>query len=153
MKNTFFFAFLIGVFSFMLPNNEAQAQSFEADDLVGVWQPSHGKGRVKIEKIGDKYYGKVVWLKEPKDPATGEAKLDVNNPDASLRNRRRLGLRVLKDFQFKGKNLWEDGTIYDPENGSTYNCKITMTDKNTLEIRGFVGVSVFGRTDVWKRAQ
>lgn len=144
--------FLLGLFCLLLFSNTASAQ-FQADDLVGVWTPGHGKGRVKIEKIGNKYYGKVVWLKEPLDPETGQKKLDKNNPDATLRNRSRLGLRVLKDFEFKGKNLWENGTIYDPESGSTYNCKITMVDKNTLDIRGFIGVSMFGRTDTWKRAQ
>ncbi|MBX7243401.1 MAG: DUF2147 domain-containing protein [Bacteroidia bacterium] len=128
------------------------AQS-SADDLIGVWEPSHGKGRVKVEKIGDKYYGKVVWIKEPIDPETGQKKLDKSNPDPALRSRPRLGLRVLKDFTFSGKGVWEKGTIYDPENGSTYNCTITMKDKNTLDIRGYIGVSVFGRTDVWKRVK
>lgn len=129
----------------------ASAQKFSPDDLLGVWTPSHGKGRVKIEKIGDKYFGKVVWLKEPLDPATGEKKMDVNNPDPALQKRRRLGLRVLQDFVNNGEGYWDSGTIYDPENGKTYSCKITMIDKNTIDIRGFVGVSMFGRTDTWKR--
>ena len=122
-----------------------------ADDLIGIWEPSSGKGRVKIEKIGDKYYGKVIWLREPIDPDTKQKKLDKANADPALRTRPRLGLRVLKDFTFDSGNIWDKGTIYDPENGSTYNCKITMTDKNTLSIRGYIGVSMFGRTDVWKR--
>lgn len=127
------------------------AQKFKADDLVGIWEPSHGKARIKIEKIGNKYYGKVVWLKEPIDPETKEKKRDKNNPDAALRKRRTLGLKVLKDFVPNGKGYWDDGTIYDPENGTTYNCHITMKNKNTIKIRGYVGMSVFGRTDVWKR--
>ncbi len=130
-------------------------QSFaqKADDLVGVWEPSHGKARVKIEKIGNKYYGKVVWLKEPIDPETKEKKRDKNNPDPALRKRRTLGLKILKDFKSNGKGYWDDGTIYDPENGTTYNCHITMKNKNTIKIRGYVGISAFGRTDVWKRLQ
>ena len=112
------------------------AQKFKPDELVGVWEPSHGKARVKIDKIGDKYYGKVVWLKEPIDPETGEKKTDKNNPDATLRKRRTLGLRILKDFQPNGSGYWDKGTIYEPENGTTYNCHITMKNKNTLSIRG-----------------
>lgn len=131
----------------------ASAQKFNADDLIGVWEPSHGKGRVKIEKFGDKYYGKVVWLREPLDPETQQKKVDKNNPDPSLRNRSRLGLRVLKDFSYTGEGFWDDGTIYDPESGTLYSCNITMKDKNTLDIRGYVGVSMFGRTDTWKRMQ
>jgi uncharacterized protein (DUF2147 family) len=60
---------------------------------------------------------------------------------------------VLQDFVSNGKGYWDSGTIYDPETGTTYNCKITMKNKNTLDIRGFVGVSVFGRTDTWKRVE
>lgn len=53
----------------------------KADKLTGVWEPSHGKAKVKIEKIGSKYYGKIVWLREPNDPETNAPKMDKNNPD------------------------------------------------------------------------
>ena len=125
--------------------------SQEADSIVGVWEPGHGKAKVKIDKIDDKYYGKIVWLKEPNDPDTGEAKLDKNNPDESMRNVPLRGYRILKDFEYQGKGVWEEGTIYDPESGTTYSCIITMKDENTLEIRGYVGVKTFGRTDTWRR--
>lgn len=128
----------------------AMAQT-DADRIVGVWEPSNGKARVKIEKIGTKYFGKIVWLKEPTDPETGKPKVDKNNPDESLRNVPLKGYRLLKDFSFKSGNEWDGGTIYDPENGSTYDCTITMKDQNTLDIRGYIGISAFGRTDVWKR--
>jgi uncharacterized protein (DUF2147 family) len=150
MKNILLFAFMA---LFLTVGQTAFAQKYSTDDLLGVWEPSHGKGRVKIEKIGDKYFGKVVWIREPLDPETGEKKLDKNNPDPTLRKRKRLGLRVLQDFVSNGNGYWDSGTIYDPETGTTYNCKITMKNKNTLDIRGFVGVSVFGRTDTWKRVE
>jgi uncharacterized protein (DUF2147 family) len=129
--------------------------SFKADSdgdrLKGVWEPSNGRARVLIEKIGDKYYGKIVWLKEPIDPETGAKKVDKNNPDESMRSTPLLGYRMLKDFTYSGEDTWENGTIYDPLNGSTYNCVIKMTDENTLDIRGYIGVKTFGRTDIWKR--
>lgn len=128
----------------------SQAQS-NADDLIGVWEPSHGKARVKIEKIGEKYYGKIVWLREPNDEETGEPKTDRNNPDEALRSTPLRGYRILKDFVFTGDGEWTEGTIYDPENGNNYSCTIKMKDANTLDIRGYIGVSAFGRTDVWKR--
>lgn len=141
-KVVFLVAFaLIGFF------NYAQ----EADDLVGVWEPGHGKAKVKIDKIDGKYYGKIVWLKEPNDPDTGEAKVDKNNPDESMRNVPLRGYRILKDFEYKGKGEWSEGTIYDPENGNTYSCVITMKDENSIEIRGYVGVKTFGRSDTWRR--
>lgn len=125
----------------------------DADRLLGVWEPSNGKARVKIEKIGEKYYGKIVWLKEPNDPNTGQPKVDKNNPDNSLRTVPLKGYRLLKDFKYEGNNQWENGTIYDPENGSTYKCIIKMPDANTLDIRGYIGVEALGRTDVWKRLE
>lgn len=121
-----------------------------ADKVIGVWKTGSGKGMVKIYKENDKYFGKLVWLKEPNDEA-GKPKVDKNNGDESLRTRALLGLVNLRDFVYKGDKVWEDGRIYDPENGSDYSCEIKMTDDNTLEVRGFIGVSLFGRTDVWKR--
>ncbi|RMG59642.1 MAG: DUF2147 domain-containing protein [Bacteroidetes bacterium] len=123
----------------------------DGDRLIGVWEPSHGKARVKIDKIGNKYYGRIVWLKEPNDPETGKPKLDKNNPDESLRSTPLRGYRILKDFVYSDEGQWTEGTIYDPENGSTYSCIIKMKDDNTLDIRGYIGVQTFGRTDVWKR--
>ena len=129
------------------------AQNTEADRLLGVWEPSNGQARVKIEKIGDKYYGKIVWLREPNDPNTGQPKVDKNNADATQRTVTLKGYRMLKDFKYLGKDQWDSGTIYDPENGSTYKCIIKMTDNNTLDIRGYIGVEALGRTDVWKRLE
>jgi uncharacterized protein (DUF2147 family) len=137
--------FLMLIFSFTLED--------EGDRLVGVWAPSNGKARVKIEKIGNKYYGKIVWLREPIDPVTQLPKVDKNNPDASMQNVPLKGYRLLKDFIYLGKNEWTEGTIYDPENGSTYSCLITMKDNNTLDIRGYIGLKALGRTDVWKRLE
>ena len=126
-------------------------QNPEADRLMGVWEPSNGRARVKIEKIGAKYYGKIVWIKEPIDPVTKKPKTDKNNPDPDLQKVPLMGYRMLKDFTYKGNDEWADGTIYDALNGSTYSCVIKMTNENTLNIRGYIGVSVLGRTDVWKR--
>jgi len=123
------------------------------DEILGVWEPSNGKARVKIEKIGTKYFGKIVWLKEPEDPETNKPKVDKNNPDPAMQSVPLKGYRMLKDFTYKGKNEWTEGTIYDPENGNTYSCTINMKDPNTLDIRGYIGISAFGRTDVWKRLE
>jgi uncharacterized protein (DUF2147 family) len=123
------------------------------DRLLGIWEPSNGRARVKIEKIGTKYFGKIVWLKEPIDPETSKPKLDKNNPDISLRSVPLKGYRMLKDFIYKGEDEWAGGTIYDPLSGSTYSSVIKMKDDNTLDIRGYIGVSTFGKTDVWKRLQ
>jgi uncharacterized protein (DUF2147 family) len=126
------------------------AQNSPGDALLGLWLPSSGKARINIVKKEGKYFGKIVWLREPNNEQ-GKPKLDKNNADESKRSLPLLGYLLLKDFTFKGDNTWEDGTIYDPENGSTYSCTIKMIDSNTLDVRGYIGLSVFGRTDTWKR--
>lgn len=147
------FTSLIAILTLASIHN-TNAQTPEAGDaIIGVWESGNGKARVNIVKSGNFYYGRIVWLKEPNDPQTGKPKVDKNNPDETKRTVPILGMRMLAGFEFKGENLWEDGTIYDPESGSTYNCKINLEDKNTMNIRGFIGISAFGRTDVWKRLE
>ena len=128
----------------------AKAQT-GADALVGYWQNGEGTGHIKIEKIGTKYYGKIVWLKEPNDKETGKPKVDKKNPNKDMRNTPILGYRVLRDFVFQGDNKWKEGMIYDPKKGEDYKCNITLVNANTLDVRGFVGISLIGRTDTWKR--
>ena len=121
-----------------------------ADVVLGVWKNGEGAGMVQIYKKGDKYFGKIVWLKVVNDP-DGTPRKDLNNPEEKLRTRPIKGLENLTDFAFKGDNKWEDGSIYDPKTGNNYSSTMKLVDENTLEVRGFIGVSLFGRTDVWKR--
>jgi uncharacterized protein (DUF2147 family) len=123
----------------------------DPDAIVGVWKTGDGNAMVRIYKNGDKYQGKIVWLKEPIDPETGKPKLDKNHSDEASRMRPILGLINIWGFIQTEKNVWEEGKIYDPKNGSTYSCTIKMTNPQTLEVRGYIGVSLIGRTDVWTK--
>lgn len=141
------------VLSFTLAFLSIGFANAQEDKLVGVWMPSDGRSMIKIEKIGTKFFGRVVWLKEPNDE-NGNPRVDNNNPDENLRSTPLKGLRMLKDFVWNPEDkLWEDGTIYDPKNGTTYSCKIEPKSDNKIEVRGFVGTEMFGRTDVWTRLE
>lgn len=122
----------------------------DPDDILGLWKNGEGTGIVQIYKKGDKYYGKIVWLKVTNDP-DGTPRKDINNPEASLRSRPLKGLENLRGFQYAGDGKWENGNVYDPKTGNDYSCEMTLVNPNTLEVRGFIGISLFGRTDVWKR--
>ena len=143
--------FLTFLCAFFLFSGTSFAQK-AANDIAGLWLPSSGKARVNIylAKNG-KYYGKIVWLREPNDPKTGVAKLDKNNPDEVKRKEPLMSFLLLKGFSYKENGTYDEGTIYDPESGTTYKSTIEMPDKNTLNVRGFVGVSLFGKTDTWTR--
>ena len=130
----------------------AMAQHNSTDAIVGTWLVQDGSAKVKIEKSNGKFCGKMVWIKNPNDK-NGQPLRDSNNPDPSLRNRQQMGLTLLENFVYSEENLWTSGTIYDPDGGKVYSCKITMKDNQTIEVRGYVGISLFGRTDTWKRVQ
>ncbi|TAD81043.1 MAG: DUF2147 domain-containing protein [Bacteroidetes bacterium] len=123
------------------------------DAIVGVWKNGEGTALIKIFKNKDKYQGKIVWLKEPNDPETGLPKVDKNHPDAAVRTRPIVGMSNVWGFEYKAaENEWSGGFIYDPKNGKTYDCVISLKTDNELNVRGFImGMSMFGRTDTWAR--
>lgn len=119
-----------------------------ADAIKGIWASNLEKGHVEITRDGDKYNGRIIWLKVPAYP-DGTPKVDKNNPDKEKRDAPLVGLLVLKDLVFV-KDHWENGSIYDPESGKTYSCRITLKD-NKLDLRGYMGVSQIGRTQTWTK--
>jgi uncharacterized protein (DUF2147 family) len=126
----------------------------QQDDIIGTWQTGAGNARVQVYKNGDSYQGKIVWLSEPIDPITHQPKTDSKHPDASLHQRPLLGLVNLWGFKFNQEKLeWNGGHIYDPKNGKEYKCFIKQSNNNTLEVRGYIGISLIGRTDTWKRVK
>lgn len=146
MKKNIFFILCCTILCCYATNSAAQS----ANAVLGIWKNGEGTAMVQIYEKSDKFFGKIVWLKIPLD-ANNKPKTDLNNPNEKLQSRPVKGLENLVGFVFKGNGVWEDGTIYDPKNGNDYSCTMTLVDNNTLEVRGFVGVSMFGRTDVWKR--
>lgn len=120
----------------------------KADAILGEWLSAKKDSRFLIYRQGSKYFGKVVWGTEVDK---GIVAKDTKNPDPKLRNRDLLGLVLLKDFEFDKDDTWENGTIYDPREGKTYSCKMTLKSTNQLDVRGFMGISLFGRSETWTR--
>jgi uncharacterized protein (DUF2147 family) len=143
MKHLFI---LLMLAAFTLPS---PAQNKDA--ILGKWVNSTGEAHLEVSKRSNKYYGKIVWLKDPKDEK-GNVKTDAQNPNANLRSKPIVGLEILKDFVYEdGK--WTDGNIYDPKSGKLYSCNMTLKGNGDLNMRGYIGVSILGRTEVWKRVK
>jgi len=127
------------------------------DDILGVWNTEDKDAKIEIFHCGDKYCGKIVWLKEPNYPegsktgTPGTPLIDRNNPDRLLRNRSLLGLQIMDDFVYNGNNKWTSGKVYDPDNGKSYSSNMTLVSHNQLNLRGFIGISLIGRTSIWTR--
>lgn len=122
-----------------------------ADAIVGKWLNKDKDAHIQIYKNGNQYFGKLVWLKNPNDD-NGKPKTDTKNPDEKLKSRPIWGLEILKNFTYSD-GTWEDGTIYDPKSGKTYSCKMTMQGNDKLNVRGYIGFSFIGRTDIWTRVK
>jgi uncharacterized protein (DUF2147 family) len=102
MKNSIIHSLIVSIL--LLANSAIASTSIGPDDIVGVWKTGEGTAMVRIYKNGDKYQGKVVWLKEPIDPETGKPKVDKNHPDEASRKRAVLGLINIWGFLYKDNN-------------------------------------------------
>jgi uncharacterized protein (DUF2147 family) len=121
---------------------------------VGVWATANNKAHIQIHDCGAKLCGTIVWLKQPLGKDGKDAR-DSHNPDPSLRMRKILGMPLLSDFvpDDGDPNAWKDGTIYNPNNGKTYSCNLTLENPQTLRVRGYLGLSIFGETQTWTRVE
>ena len=127
------------------------AQTPEADKILGVWLSEDKTGKIDIYKAKGKYFGKLIWGKTMYEPNGITSRKDVKNKDEKLRGRNLKDLIMLYDFTYHD-SVWDGGEIYDPYSGKTYSCTLKLKD-GKLNIRGYIGVSLFGRTSVWERVK
>lgn len=139
---------LVLLMSFLWGPIMAQSGS---DKVLGQWFNEEKDAKVEIYKEGDKYFGKVVWLKTPNNEQ-GTPKLDKENPDDALKTRPVMGLLLLTDFVYDDDE-WEDGEIYDPKSGKTYSCYMEFDSEDVLKIKGYIGVKWVGKTTYWTKGE
>ncbi len=135
----------------------ASAYSAQGDQILGVWNNEERDAKIEIYSCNGRYCGKIVSMKEPNYPAgskegtPGTRRVDHHNPDPAKRSTPIQDLQIVKDFQYVGENVWKGGTVYDPKSGNTYRGKLTLTSPDRLDLRGYVGIPLFGRTTTWTR--
>jgi uncharacterized protein (DUF2147 family) len=131
----------------------AFADTETANSLVGVWETvdnktGKAKSHVKIWNEKGRLFGKIVKLIDPSEKKPICTKCTGEHKDASI-----LGMVVMKDLKKDGDE-WNGGTILDPESGNTYNVIIkAIEDGKKLKVRGYIGVSIMGRTQYWNRVK
>lgn len=132
----------------------------DREAVLGLWRtppdPKNGAAIVEIKKQNGGLSGRIVWLEKPLyppgDPSAGAPKVDRENPDPAHRTRPVLGLELIRGFRWDGKR-WVDGEVYDPVSGNTYRATISLESRDRLRLRGYVGIPLLGRTEVWTRVQ
>ena len=120
-------------------------------DILGRWLSGDGDGWIDIRQDGETVVGIIVG--SPNSRPGRPERLDTLNPDPALRQRKLLGLAFMTGFVYAGDNRWTGGSIYNPNSGKTYKGTMTLVDPDTLKLRGYIGISLFGRTDIWTRVR
>lgn len=127
----------------------AQELSAKLQSAVGRWQVVNNDGtqggKVEIYLENGKLFGKVTEVRPGRTP---HDLCDKCPGEASKQPI--LGMVILRNFHPEGDD-WVEGTVLDPENGKEYKGKIWSAGKDQLHMRGFIGVSLFGRTATWTR--
>lgn len=121
------------------------AMAAQPEDIIGRYWSENQMGVIEIYADQGVYNGRIVWRLEPM--------LDENNPDPALRGRSIVGIQFMEGFQYDPSNdQWRGGDVYAPDNGSTYSGKMWLENEGqTLKMRGFIGISLFGRTAEFQR--
>jgi uncharacterized protein (DUF2147 family) len=123
----------------------AGSASDAPEQILGNWLTEPRDGIIQISVAADgSYQGRIVGGNDPQ-------RLDPHNPDPARRSQLLLGQTILQGMKYDGDGKWSGGTIYDPDSGRTYKCHLERLDQQRLQVRGFIGFALLGRSQVWTR--
>ncbi|WP_410880408.1 DUF2147 domain-containing protein [Myroides sp. DW712] len=122
----------------------------QAQSIVGKWktfddQTGDAKSIVEISEKGGKYQGKVIEILNPAKKDSKCEKCPGEDKGKPIE-----GLTIIKNLTKKGEE-YTGGSIIDPQSGKEYKCSIKTNGKTKLEVRGYVGISLIGRTQTWTK--
>lgn len=140
-------AWLLALAAILTVDGSAAARS---DEAFGRWVVENGRAVIEIHPCGQAACGRIAWLAQPFDER-GAPKTDLKNPDPGLRNRRLCGLPLISGLQPKDAGGWEGGRIYNSKDGSVWDVEIAAEGADRLEVRGYYGISLLGKTQIWTR--
>lgn len=122
-----------------------------APTTTGIWLDDTGQGAIEILPCGDLLCGRIVWLKDP-NAKDGNPLTDVLNPNAGQRQRPICGLQVIGNLKQQSNGSWDNGWIYDPKEGKSYDVAISLRTPDKLQVTGYLGVKFLSETFMWTRA-
>lgn len=130
----------------------------------GVWVDHSGRSAVEIAPCAPavgtapppagsaSLCGRIVWLQNPNDEK-GQPLRDTQNKNATKRGGPICGLQIIGDVKPQANGTWDNGWIYDPEEGSQFDVELTLKNPETLQVKGYMGVKFLSETYVWRRAK
>lgn len=148
MKKTGFVAIML------LASMAAFAQPLPADKITGTWESVASDPKLKFEiyRSGDKYFGRLLYASNMFEPDGKTPKKDFKNPDKTLRSRSRYGITNITDLVYDDGE-YTGGNLYNPEEGRNYSVKARLRSADELDFRGYIGISLLGKTMKFKRVR
>jgi uncharacterized protein (DUF2147 family) len=127
----------------VIPADIAAADRLGEQNIVGEWWTEDRSGRVTffLAKTGT-YTARLSYSKNPRK--------DVENDDPKMRSRDVVGIVLIWKLKYE-EDQYVDGYVYNPEDGNIYRIEVTSIDKDSIKVRGFMGISLFGQSQIWKR--
>lgn len=124
------------------------ANAQNADTILGKWESVDKNLIVQVYKDGITYRAKIVWFSDKDDTTSpAEQRLDVKNPNKSLRSRKLIGLDILSGMVYNAKqHKYVNGKIYDSSSGKTWSAAAWLSDADILNVRGYYLVRLVGKT-------
>jgi uncharacterized protein (DUF2147 family) len=125
----------------------------DAQKLAGIWWNVTKTSKIEVKEVNGKFVGTVISI-IPEKWVNGEPEKDTENPDVKLHSRSRVGIQILSGLKYNTADKeWQGGSIYDPDNGKTYDCFAWFdSDPNVLNLKGYVaGIKWMGRSTTWTR--
>ena len=156
-KNILVISFLSSVFlsNSGFAQNEATTTLASSPSIAGYWQTIDDEKnqprsiiQICVLKNGSAY-GRVinVYYRDGESPNDTCDLCSKHDPRYKQSN---LGMIILTDLRHNFPNVWEDGRVLDPHNGKVYDAKVTLApDGKTLTMRGYIGISLLGRSQTW----
>lgn len=128
----------------------ASAVAQQPSGPTGVWLDHTGRGAIEVSQCGKELCGRIVWLKDPNDK-NGKPLVDIQNPDKAKRGSAICGLQIIGALKHQQDGSWDNGWIYDPEEGERFDLEVKLLAPEKLQITGYKGVKFLSETYHWKR--
>ena len=150
-RSNYFTRSLILLLMAFIPFGGSAQSNFE--NILGKWMSNENNLIVEVYKTGKEFKGKIVWFSDNDDKSQPMlVRLDTKNPESHLRNRKILGLEVMKGLYFNEKlHEWQNGHIYDATRGKNWNAKAWISKEGILNVRGFWHVEWLGENLSFRR--
>lgn len=109
------------------------------NDILGKWISTKKNVIIDVYKTGSQFQAKVLWYNDTDDLSRPmRSRLDIHNPDKSLRNQLILGMDVLEGLVYNSeKHRWEKGKIYDPSSGRHWSSIVYFNKQKQMEVKGY----------------